>query len=171
MGHDHELVTADARHEVSRTHALLQSPSDDAQHGIARLVTPQVVDRLEAVEVDEEHGEAVAEIEARLEHLHEVRAVGEARERVVMGEVLELVTHVIELAHVMGRGDDAGDDRVVEHAGELEPQRSAGGRIAREGQSHLERHAALDYAHVVGTEGADFVGQHGFHPGEGFGDV
>ena len=63
---------------------------------------PAVVDQLEVVEVEEEHGEQAIPIAPRAERgigqaLHEERAVGEPGERVVVGEVLDLMLGLASL--------------------------------------------------------------------------
>ena len=54
---DRELVAAQARDRISGAQAGLQSARDPDQQLIADHVAETVVDDLEAVEVEEEHGE------------------------------------------------------------------------------------------------------------------
>ena len=83
-----ELVAADARDEIvvadRRAHAL----ADRHQQRVARHVAERVVDRLELVEVDEQHrvhavGVRARVLERRREPLLEERAVRQAGQRVV----------------------------------------------------------------------------------------
>ena len=53
-----ELVAAHARHGVARAQRRVQAPGDGLQQLIADLVAERVVDDLEAVEVEEQHGGA-----------------------------------------------------------------------------------------------------------------
>ncbi len=61
-----------------------------------------VVDRLEAVEVEAEHRERTRAFDPlrQGQPLVQQRAVGEAGEGVVVGEVLQLVLHVVEVGGV-----------------------------------------------------------------------
>ena len=56
---DAELVAAEARDEVAGTDAVLEPLADEREQPVADGVTLRVVDGLEAVEVEEEHGDAV----------------------------------------------------------------------------------------------------------------
>ena len=53
---DDEFVSAQATDGVARAHAVGQALADLQQQGIARCVAHGVVDGLEAIQVDEEHG-------------------------------------------------------------------------------------------------------------------
>ena len=56
MPHDHdELVATEASDEVSRADVLGESATDLGEHTVAGEMPLRVVDRLEAVEVDEQH--------------------------------------------------------------------------------------------------------------------
>src|SRR5690606_4117164 len=50
---DAELVATEAAHEVLRRQALADAPADASQQFVARAVAEAVVDRLEAIEVEE----------------------------------------------------------------------------------------------------------------------
>jgi hypothetical protein len=90
--HDCELVSAQARDDITRAERPLHSCSGLDQHEIAVLVAMGVVDRLEAVEIDEEEGARFAAARCGrdrvTEEFREQRPVREARERIV--ERLEL---------------------------------------------------------------------------------
>ena len=77
-----------------------------------------VVDGLEVVEVDEEHGDEVPPPRPALERvrdpLREERAVRETRERVVERLVRELLLERTALGDVARGDDDAADVRHVE---------------------------------------------------------
>ena len=102
---DGELVAAEARHGVARSQMLENALADRNEEAIAYLMAEAVVDQLEAVEVDEQHGKAVRGRAARLEQrpveqLGEQRAVGQARQAVVQSGVRELVLDAAALGDV-----------------------------------------------------------------------
>ena len=55
-----ELVAAEAAHQVAVAHRAAQAAGEGLQHAVADAVAERVVDHLEAVEVEEEHGQAAA---------------------------------------------------------------------------------------------------------------
>ena len=57
---DRELVAAEARGGVDRAHAVVQPPRDLLQHLVAGGVAEAVVDVLEVVHVEEQHGHRAA---------------------------------------------------------------------------------------------------------------
>ena len=76
----------------SRAHAAAQALGDRHQQRVADAVAERVVDGLEVVDVDEQHGERSPSSAQLLAHaLHEQRAVREVGERVVVGLVVQLV--------------------------------------------------------------------------------
>ena len=84
---DDELVAAEARQRVARTHHAAQPLADDAQELVAHLMAEIVVDHLEAVDVTEEHGD-LAPGSVRLEQrmvdvVKQQPSVGQTRERVL----------------------------------------------------------------------------------------
>ena len=96
---------------------VVDALGDGHEQLIAGGVTEAVVDRLEVVHVEEEHGDP-----ARLAHpagqrvlhpIREQRAVGKARERVVEGAVGELILELLAVAHVAGGEQHAADVRIV----------------------------------------------------------
>ena len=93
---DRELVAAEPRERCPRRAARLGRRSRDrAQQLVAGRVAEAVVDRLEVVEVDEQHRELVARgaavaRERLLEAVLEQRPVGEPGQRVVERLVLQL---------------------------------------------------------------------------------
>ena len=52
-----EFIAAEARQQVSFAQALAQPASDLAKHHVAAVMAHGVVDQLEAVKVDEQHGD------------------------------------------------------------------------------------------------------------------
>ena len=84
LGEHGELVAAEPRQHVARAQLRLQPPGDGDQESVADHVAEAVVDQLEAVEVDEQHGVAGRRDARRLrnralEQLAEQRAVRAAR--------------------------------------------------------------------------------------------
>jgi hypothetical protein len=86
--HEHgELVAAQARHGVVAARDRLQPLAEHPQQLIARGVALRVVDLLEAVEVEADDRQRLLVLRARqqrLQQLAELRAVHEARERIVV---------------------------------------------------------------------------------------
>ena len=81
LHHDDELVAAEAGEHVVVAQRRAQATGDRLQQLVADLVAEAVVDRLEVVEVDEQHGD-LAELGGRepvVEDVHQVRAVRQAR--------------------------------------------------------------------------------------------
>ena len=60
LAQDDELVTGDSRQGVARAEHLAQALGHGHQHLVADPVTERVVDALEPVEIDEEHGRGQA---------------------------------------------------------------------------------------------------------------
>ena len=97
-----------------------QATGDRGEELVAGGVAEAVVDELEVVEVDEEDGERRyarrLAADGRLEALLEADSVGEAGQRVVVGDVPELALGVGErLGRLLSLGD-VDDDAVDEHA-------------------------------------------------------
>ena len=84
---DCELVAAEAGDDVSLANRRAQALRHGLEQSIADRVAERVVDRLEAVDVDHEHGKLFAAAPQPRERLvallHEQRAVGEVGEAVV----------------------------------------------------------------------------------------
>ena len=102
-GHEQrELVAAEARHRVALADVLLDPLGHLAQQLVADRVAERVVDDLEAVEVEEEDGQPLV-VAVGLRHgerqaVVEEEAVGQVRQRVVEGEVLDLLLGPLALA-------------------------------------------------------------------------
>jgi hypothetical protein len=137
-----ELVAAEPRHRVAPARGALQAAGDLRQQAVAGAVAQRVVDRLEVVEVEQEHRDAVAvgrrgvRAAAGLgagervgEAVAEEGAVGQAGERVVEGLVRELRLAAAQV----GDGARQPGERAAQRAHEL-PQ-LVGGRL---GHHHVE---------------------------------
>ncbi len=97
-----ELVAAEARDGVARTHSCPEPGPDGAQQGVAGAVAEAVVDDLEPVEVEEQHQRppvtALGAAQRPREPVEERVPVGQVGERVVVGLVREppLHEHVVD---------------------------------------------------------------------------
>ena len=82
---DGELVTTEASNHISVGDTALQTSGDLDQQRIASGVSEAVVDRLEVVEIDEQHGAVTPVVlpDGLLQMRAEQRAVGQTRERIV----------------------------------------------------------------------------------------
>ena len=118
---DGELVAAEPRQEVRLAHAAAQPLGDRLQKRIADRMTEPVVDLLEAVEVDPVQGERGALVQAAervLERLAEIEAVGDAGQRIVAGEPLDLFLGSPLLGDVLLNVDPAAvDERLIGRPG------------------------------------------------------
>lgn len=110
---DRELVAAEARRRIGWPQAATQSARHEDEQLVARDVPEAVVDVLEAVEVEEEHGDGrLASARARLGVLQPVQEQGAVREpgqRVVerlMHGVLEVARIGERQAGVLGERDE-----------------------------------------------------------------
>ncbi len=106
LGEDHELVAAQTSDRVAVAHQVFEALGDGDQQLVADLVPEVVVDRLEAVEVDEQqrdHAGAAMQARERLARaVHQKAAVRQMRERVVQSLVLEVVQSFVLKAIAVG---------------------------------------------------------------------
>ena len=128
--HD-ELIAAQTRHRVARAHALLDALSHLLEQRVACFVPERVVDDLETVEVDEQHGKLAAvtprRLEGHIQHLAERHAVGQAGQAIVIGQVFDaqrremalgLAFKVVEcVGDVLRHALEQSEDLIVEHVG------------------------------------------------------
>ncbi len=125
-----ELVAAEARDRVLRAHAAPQAPGGRDEHAVADVVAERVVDDLEVVEVDQQHGETLlARRERGAEAFAERGAVGQLGQRVVGRAVAQALAVAARLRDVARVVDEAADARVVEQvrAPDVEPAPGAVG--------------------------------------------
>ena len=86
--HDRELVAPKTGHEVGAPDGLRQSPTRFLQQLVPDRVSVRIVDRLEAVDVDDAHGQDLARrpgtgtVDVRLERA----TVGQARENILVSQ-------------------------------------------------------------------------------------
>ncbi len=88
--HDGELIASQAADGVHLADAGLQPLGDRAQQFVADRMTERVVDLLEVVDVDGEHGKAAAAAhvgDCLFDAFAEHHAIGQTGERVVAGHV------------------------------------------------------------------------------------
>ena len=148
---DRELVAAEARDGVGRAHALAQALGDRDEQLVADRVAERVVDGLEVVDVDEQHGDGRIGLRERLvDAVDEQRAVGQPGQRVVVGLVLELALELAQLpdrlleAVVLERDRGVGGER-------LEQPQVGVGEVAHDagpvGEQHRADHARLPGQH------------------------
>ncbi len=108
---DGEFVAAHAGHDVAFAHALLQPRRDFNEKLVAGQVAIAVIDHLEAVEVEAEQGQmrlmAVRAGQHPLHVLGEQGAVGQAGQRVVVGQVRNLRLGLLLVGQVETQGQDA----------------------------------------------------------------
>jgi hypothetical protein len=120
-GEDRELVAAEARYHVRGTELRGDALAEHDEELVACAVSEAVVDRLEAVAVEEQHREAEARILARrldraLQLLEEVRAVRKVGEVVVVRDVLQAALGDAARGHVLHLENE--DRRVLVGDGE-----------------------------------------------------
>ncbi len=105
---DHELVAADACDGVHRPQDRLQLRGDPAQHGVSCGVPPGVVDLLEPIEVDEEHGGAPTRAfrvgQRLVDAVHEERPVRQTGQCVVGGLLGQRRLRVLQVGHPLRLG-------------------------------------------------------------------
>ena len=111
VDHDDELVAAEAGELVADAHHRAEPLGDVAQQLVADGVAEAVVDDLEVVEVDEQHGDLVGPggLEQLVEAGDHRRPVGEPGERVVGRGVGEPGGGEAGLGDVLDVGDREGD--------------------------------------------------------------
>ena len=136
VGREHdELVAADAGDGVHRSQDGDQLVGDPSQHGVARGVALRVVDLLEPVEVDEEHGGAptgALRVRQRLvDAVDEERPVRQAGQRVVGRLLGERGLRVLQVGHPLGlRLAEPGDLAVLRLLRAEVGEREAGETVA-----------------------------------------
>ena len=129
-----ELVAAEPRRGVCRAHRALHAATDLGEHLVADRVTECVVDRLEVVEIEEQHGGLpVAARHSGFDPLGEEGAVRQPREDVVERLVAQ---PLLQIRHL---GQRALEPSVLEHHARVADER-------------------LEQALVVAAEGDDVPG-------------
>ena len=118
LADDHELVATEPCDGVGSLQAPLDPPRDLDEQLVAGVVAQAVVDHLEAVDVEEQHGDlagAPREAEESLaEAVEEERAIRQTGQRIVERLVLESVLGVGPVHRDGGERGDPLDDRHVD---------------------------------------------------------
>ena len=81
-----EFVAAETSGHAPRREQFVQAVSDRAEHGVTRRVPMQIIDRLESIEIQKDHGETLVARASRqgdVERLVKQPPVGESGQRVV----------------------------------------------------------------------------------------
>ena len=103
FGDGDEFVAADARQERALCRNL-QPLRGLAQRRVAHRMPEQVVDLLEAVEIDAENREAAAAFPGRVEHLRKMAiqrgAVRQIRQRIMPGQMQDPLFRALAIGHV-----------------------------------------------------------------------
>ncbi len=115
---DRELIAAEARDEVAVANAVPEPARDGFEEQVPDRMAEQIVHLLEAIEVETEHGEALA---APHPHLHlrqlllESRAIAQPRQRIVMRQLRDLRLGAAAVGDILVGRDPAarGDGRVL----------------------------------------------------------
>jgi len=123
-----ELVPAQARYQVLGPHALPQAFGHFLQQPVAGGMSQGVVDPLEAIEVQEQHGHAVAmalgAFQGLLQAGAEQQPVGQAGQGVVMRQVAEAVAGLLQRRDVAQDRHVVGDPAlIVAHGADVLPGR------------------------------------------------
>ena len=114
LAHEHELVAAEAGGHLVAADGGAQALGDGEQQAVAGVVAEAVVDDLEAVEVDEQHGDAAAAAldagERALQAAHQQQAARQAGERVAQ-ELLLVRPPRGDVGEARGEDEAAVDQR------------------------------------------------------------
>lgn len=112
--HDAELVAGQSAEDVGVADLVLQALGEDAQELVARLVAQRIVDLLEAVHVDEQHGQrpVLAGADGLVAVGEQQRPVRQAGQLVVEGQPADPVARLFPL-HRQGAQVDAGFDQTA----------------------------------------------------------
>ena len=110
-----EFIAPDARHQVARgVHMRAQAPGHGLQQAVAKGVAEHVVDMLEAVQVEQQHGQraglAVVRFDGLLQRHAKALTVGKACEAITVGQLahLGLLARDVQ-AHVVKRARQITD--------------------------------------------------------------
>ncbi len=121
-GHHHELVTADPGDKVLELHDAGEAVGDLSKKLIAGPVAEDIVDRLEAIEVDEHDGRLTPRAQESVEPIEQQASVRQPSEHIMVAEVLESPPRSVEVTDVVGGDHQSGHHWVGEEVDELEAQ-------------------------------------------------
>ena len=149
-GHDDaELLAAQPADDVGAAHGLAEDVRERDEHLVARAVAVDVVDALEVVDVEHEHGDRVVRaadaVQLGAQAVVEVAVVVEARQGVGLRLELEAGANLRVVERERGRVAEAlgqlellfGEDRVVAEAVDVERPLDRAARDERDGDERL----------------------------------
>ena len=140
-----ELVAAHPGDRVQLADLGAQAPAERDQQRIADRMAERVVDHLEAVEVEEQHGDHLATARALLERVREAlveqRAVREIGERVVTGVMARAGFRRLARGDVAHGQDEEAAAVDVETGGRKLDRKTAAGAAAAHLQQPVARQA------------------------------
>ena len=117
-----KFVTAEARRGVADAGHAPNPLSDCPQHLVADAMAERIVDRLEVVEIDEQHDDRIGvgtDHPQRVIHtVEKQRPVRESGQFVVERPVTQLSFQIALLGHITDRGDPAVDGVTTEQIGD-----------------------------------------------------
>jgi hypothetical protein len=117
---DDEFVAAHATHRVAAADATLQLAGHRPQEAVADVMAERIVHVLEAVEVDEQHGDpplvTFCLLQRHAQALDAQRPVGQVGQHVVLREVADALLVGLALADVEPGGNVVGDLADSRHA-------------------------------------------------------
>ncbi|MNN05988.1 hypothetical protein D3C81_1187670 [compost metagenome] len=117
LQHQQELVAAQAGEHVLGADALAQSAGDQHQQLVPDRMTETVVDPLETIQIEEQHRHLAMQAAGPLDGAIEVRlhqqAIGQAGQRVVVRQALELGLGLLELGNIAEHRDIVGQLALV----------------------------------------------------------
>ena len=170
LGDDGELVAAKTADQVDVAHALLEPCRDLLEQCIAGGMAERIVHVLEAVEIEPEHGHQLTmplgPRHGAVEMLAELKPVGQPGQRIVHGEIADLVLGEPALADAP-RGDcrwhgEAEHDEEARHQRRHRErdigERRRGRLVEREGIDARDL-AVLQHGNERGACVAGFVGR------------
>ena len=158
LGDDGKLVAAQPADQVDFAHALLEPRRDLGEQSIAGGVAERVVDVLEAVEVEPEHRHQLAVAlgagHGAVEMLVELKPVGQAGQRIVHGEIADLVLGQPALADApRGNGRGHGEAHHDQEAGGQRHHRER--EIGEAGSGRLVEGEGIDARDLAVLRGRD----------------
>ena len=148
----HELVAAEPGHGVALAQGLHEAVGDALDDLVAGLQAQEIVDQLEAVEIDQHHGQQLSRPLRPLDRLRqpvvEQQAVGQPGQRVVVGEAAQRLLGLAPPGQVAHHQHDHLPAALQRHAA-LDLDRHQLARAAADGQlewrlAHRGRAQALE---------------------------
>lgn len=110
---NHELIAAEASDGIAAPDGIADTPRYLDQHPVASLVPHAVVDGFEAVQIEIAHGHpflvAAGLHNCLLHAVGEQYSVGQAGQRIVMGDMLELLLVLLDVGNVAGNSQVVAD--------------------------------------------------------------